>query len=153
MDRDWATTLFPASYNGVPFWVEAETGEGGRRLVKHKMAGSDDIKIEDFGSEGSGFSITAYTIGDNADTASAALIAALDQGGPGVLVLPADGVKTVYPERWTRQRSRDRMGYFALEITVSVDSTGGGYALGIGMIANAFGAGIAAAAVAFGGAF
>lgn len=153
MARDWATTLFRTSYNGVPFWVEADDLSGGRRLVKHQVAGSDDVRIEDFGGLPSEFSITAYTVGDAADVECLALVSALEAGGSGIMLMAADGPVVVWPERWRRNRARDRMGYFALDISVTRGSVAGGYALGIGMIASAFAAGLTAATSALGSAF
>lgn len=153
MARDWATTLFRTSYNGVPFWVESEAAEGGRRLVIHEIAGSDQSSIEDFGAVTGQYSVTAYTVGDTADVACAALIAALSAGGSGVVVLPVDGAVNVWPQRWTRNRAKDRMGFFAIDITLVAASQPGGYALGIGMIASAFATGLSAAASTLGKAF
>lgn len=151
--RDWASTLFPTSYDGVPFWVETETAEGGRRLVIHEIAGSDVAVIEDFGGSSGLYSVTAYTIGDTADIACAALIAALSAGGQGLVILPADGPVMVWPRDWRRSREKDREGHFAIEITFVAPTSLTGYALAIGMIANAFAAGLGAAASALGRAF
>ena len=153
MARDWATTLFPSSFAGVPFWVEADDIAGRKRLVIHDVAGSDRAAKENFGLSPDTFTITAYTVGDTADMACAALVAALKTNDSGIMIMPAEGPVVVWPEQWRRSRSRDRMGYFALDISFVGDDPAAGYSLDLSAIASAFASGLVAASAAFGSTF
>ena len=115
--RDWAKSLYPASYAGAAFWVERDVGAGGRRVVVHEFPHRDGSFNEDLGDSPRTWSVTAYLAGDTADQESAALIAALSIKGAATLVLPIDGAaqaRAVKP--WSRARERDRAGFIAFDL-------------------------------------
>jgi prophage DNA circulation protein len=114
--RDWLTTLWSASYKGVPFYFEEDKEQGGRDNVKHTFPHHDDPYIEDMGESLRFFSGSAYVHGDTADTLAVALKTALTAPGPGTLVVPYFGPVTVHCEEFERQTQRDRMGYVAFEV-------------------------------------
>lgn len=113
--RDWLSTLWSASYKGVPFYAEQTSQEGGRRLVVHEFPFRDDPFIEDLGEKAATFSITAYVASDAADIEAAAFSAILASDGPGLLVLPTHGPIEARCETFSRKQEKDRHGYIAFE--------------------------------------
>jgi prophage DNA circulation protein len=114
--RDWLTTLWPASFKGVPFFFEQDKEKGGRGLVIHEFPNRDDPFIEDLGEAPRFYSGSAYVHGDNADSLASALKAALASRGAGILVVPYFGPVTVHCQTFERATQRDQMGYVAFEI-------------------------------------
>src|SRR3712207_727954 len=87
--RDWTKTLRPASFRGVPFHVESEgLAGGGRHVAVHEYVRSEEIQTEDMGRKATRYRVTAYIANEIADMHAAALVAALTQPGPGMLMLP-----------------------------------------------------------------
>lgn len=115
--RNWLETLWPASYKGVPFQVEKDDLDGGRRIKSHEFPGRDDPLHEDLGSAVARWEVTAYVASDAADGEAAALVAVLDTAEAGPLVLPIDGPVLARAHKWRRVRERDKAGYIALSIT------------------------------------
>lgn len=123
MARDWLSTLWPASYKGVPFWVEKDDFDGGRRIASHEFANRDDPLHEDLGSALKKWEVTAYVASDTADLETMALEAVLDTAGPGPLVLPMDGPVLARAHKWRRARDKDKAGYLALSLTFLREGT------------------------------
>ncbi len=117
MSRDWAATLWPASFNGVPFWIERDTDAQEKRLVIHEFPGRDDPFIEDLGAKYRTFEISGYLVGDTADGDTDALLAAALPPGAGTLVLPAQGPINARFWKSKRDRARDRAGFFGVQLT------------------------------------
>ncbi len=109
--------------------------------------------IEDFGGLPSEFSITAYTVGDAADIECLALVSALEAGGSGIMLMAADGYCYRLAGALAAQPRPRPHGLFRPRHFRNTRSVRGGYALGIGMIASAFAAGLSSAATALGKAF
>jgi len=98
----WKDRLLPASFRGVPFFVDSSEYETGRRLEVHNLSGPDEAPyVEDLGPDLDTFSITGYIIQPKADDdyfeQRDNLIAAVKQFGTGKLVHPYYGVKIVAP--------------------------------------------------------
>jgi prophage DNA circulation protein len=115
--RDWTSTLWPSSFKGVPFWVETDDEDGGRRLVVHEFPNRDLPFVEDLGEAVRRYSVTAYLASDMADVEAAALTAVCTMRGAGPLVLPIHGPVLVKCENFKRNRSKDRNGYIALSLS------------------------------------
>lgn len=109
--RDWKSTLWRASYKGVPFFVEKDNEAGGRRIAIHQFPHRDDPFLEDMGEDTRNFDVTAYLASDAADAQAAAVIAAGASKGEGILVLPAHGPIKVRCLSFSRDRTKDRAGY------------------------------------------
>lgn len=126
--------LQPASFRGVPFSVEAQNKESGRRTVNHEFPKSDTPYAEDMGRLQYTFNIIGYIIGPwfqrfyNAATFDQArynLECALEDSqsqGPGVLILPTRVVTGVGSNLFTCQtyRTQERRiwgGYCEIEMT------------------------------------
>lgn len=116
MARDWTRAFRHASFRGVPFYVEDEDAQGGRRLAVSPIAVSETVIVEDMGRIPRLSPVTAYVGGDAADAQALALTAALDLPGPGLLVLPMAGPGLASVLEWARNRNRDRNGYVAFDI-------------------------------------
>ena len=112
MSRDWMETLYPASYAGVPFWVERDNGTTGRRLQVSELPGDDDPFIEDLGRVARDFDLEIYTIGDSADSQMDAVEQVCGMEGPNMLVLPAQGPVQVHCQSFRRSRMKTQMGKF-----------------------------------------
>ena len=123
--RDWTKTLYPASYNGVPFWIERDHMDTGRRLNVTEIPGSDQPFIEDLGAKQQPVEISGYFIGDVSDAQMTALETVCGQDGPGVLVLPAQGPLTARCHHIKRDRLRDKMGRFGFEAVFILDPRSG----------------------------
>lgn len=114
--RDWLHTLFPASYKGVPFFVEKDWESGSRRIVEHEFPMRDVPFLEDLGEGVRHYDVTAYVASDAADSDAASVIAVCATRGPGSLVLPTHGPIVVRCLNFERSRNKDKHGYIALEM-------------------------------------
>lgn len=114
--RDWLKAFRPASFRGVPFFVEVENAEGGRRVAVSPIAYSDLHVTEDMGGDVRRFSLSAYVAGDLADAAARSFMAALNAPGAATLVLPMGGPSLVRAPRWSFSRERSRAGYVGFEV-------------------------------------
>ncbi|BCH20178.1 DNA circularization N-terminal domain-containing protein [Mesorhizobium sp. L-2-11] len=114
--RDWLKAFRPATFRGVPFFVDYEDAEGGRRVAVSPIAYSDLHVTEDMGGDVRRFSLSAYVAGDLADAAARAFTAALNAPGAATLVLPMGGPVLVRVPRWSLSRERGRAGYVGFDI-------------------------------------
>ncbi|WP_315728750.1 DNA circularization N-terminal domain-containing protein [Bradyrhizobium sp. SZCCHNS2015] len=114
--RDWLSTLWPASYKGVPFYFETDEEEGGRNPIIHRLVNRDDPFIEDLGEEPRFYSGAAYVHGDDVDAQAVALKETLSTRGAGTLVLPLFGPVQVQALPWKRVHEKDKLGYCAFEV-------------------------------------
>jgi prophage DNA circulation protein len=97
-------TLARCSFRGVPFILEENGGEIGRRGAFHEYPRRDVPYAEDLGRRGRRYTFRAYILGDDALFQADVLISALEQPGPGILILP-DGTPVMAqadPTRPTR---------------------------------------------------
>jgi prophage DNA circulation protein len=147
--RDWKKTLLPASFRGVPFFVEYEDLSGGRRLAMHEYAGSEQTDVEDLGASTRTYDVTAYTLGETADLKALTLQSAVAIAGPGLLVLPMDGGFLAHVQGFRRTRQKDKAGYIAFDITFVPKAQAAGAILSIGDVTSAASTGLTAAAAAF----
>ena len=83
--------LRPASFRGVPFFVDEVNATSGKRAQIHEYAERDDIWVEELGAKAWIFPVTAHLLGDDVFEQRDRLIEALKRPGPGTLGLPADG--------------------------------------------------------------
>lgn len=85
----------PASFRGVPFRVRDESSSVGRDVQIHEYPKKDQPYPEDMGRRTRPYRFTAYVVGAKCFEERDALIEALDTPGPGELVHPWYGRKTV----------------------------------------------------------
>lgn len=115
---DWRRKLRPASFRGVPFYVQSAQTTIGRRVVVHEYPQKDDGYPEDLGLKDDAFTIEALVIGPDYMAARDALIEALKKRGPGTLVHPYYGRRTVTllpPARISERPSDGGCARFSLE--------------------------------------
>jgi prophage DNA circulation protein len=91
----WREELRPASFRGVPFEVEGDSGTFGRRTQVHEYPQRDKPWTEDLGRATRSFEITAFVVGDDYLQRRDALLAALETEGSGLLIHPWYGELTV----------------------------------------------------------
>jgi prophage DNA circulation protein len=88
---NWKKELKPASFRGVPFFVNSIETTAGRKTAVHEYPDKNINFVEDMGRATKEFSIDAYLIGKRYLEDKSALTAALEREGPGVLVHPYYG--------------------------------------------------------------
>lgn len=88
---DWRDKLRDASFRGVPFSVEDDEGEFGRRVQVHEYPNRDKPFTEDLGRAARRLTINAYLVGSDYSDQRDRLIAAIETPGPGTLVHPHYG--------------------------------------------------------------
>ncbi|ABE45636.1 DNA circularization protein [Polaromonas sp. JS666] len=91
----WLDELQLASFRGVPFFVDSAELGFGRRSVVHEYPLRDIPFVEDLGLKARSFTLEAYVLGADYMDARDALMDALAEPGPGRLVHPYQGEKTV----------------------------------------------------------
>lgn len=120
----WRLRLQPASYNGVPFKVDADSKASGRRIVQHEFPKKDIPYSEDMGRRIRKFTIAAYIISGPRQPDYEAnrddLIAELEADGAGILVHPTfaqDSGLPVVVDVYTVTEKREKGGFCEFEIT------------------------------------
>lgn len=152
--RAWNLAFRRASFRGVPFWVEEDGPDRGRRVAVMPVSGGEAILTEDMGLAPVEFRVSAYVASDMADFEGMALEAACTAPGPSRLVLPMDPGLSAHCASCRRNRSRDRNGYIAYDLAfVPSGSAGASAASGLGAVRAVFAAGAAAAAALISRAF
>ncbi|UQN43745.1 DNA circularization protein [Agarivorans sp. B2Z047] len=84
-----------ASFRGVVFKDKTIGGKSGRRVIAHQYPKSERGWTEDNGAVLSNFNIEAIVIGDNYRNDLSRLLTALNAPGPGMLVHPHFGERTI----------------------------------------------------------
>lgn len=87
----WQDGLQPASFRDVAFSVLGADGVFGRRGQVHEYAGRDEPWVEDLGRRARQWTVDAVVLGADYMAKRDALIAAVEQPGPGKLVHPYYG--------------------------------------------------------------
>lgn len=91
----WRDRLRPASFRGIPFYIESHEYATGRNTVNHEVPDQDIGFTEDMGGTLDAYRLTGFVIGDNYFALRDALIAACKESGPGTLIHPYLGAKEV----------------------------------------------------------
>jgi len=121
MARDW---LWPkASFKGAEFYVEQQQLPGGNRIIKHTYPYSNKHDIENLGRNPDTFQVNAYFASETADADSQALKAALENDGPGLLMLPMFGAQFVQADTWSREWNQAKLNYVGFSILFTEAST------------------------------
>lgn len=150
--RDWKRALRRASFRGVPFWVEIDENDVGRRVAVHEISGGEAVLTEDMGRRARSVFVAAYVVGDRSDSAGRTLETACDAPGASRLALPMDPARSMHCLSCRRNRHKDRMGYIAYDLEfVEAGSGVAPAAGGLNAMRNVFDAGLATAAAALSG--
>ena len=113
----WFTQLQPASWRGIPFVVERDEGEFGRRIAEHEYPFRDTIWPEDLGRAPRRIEVSGFIIGDDVIAQKERMIAAAEQKGPGILIHPSLGQLTVTLLRLRPVARKDRGRCFELQFS------------------------------------
>jgi len=115
----WQDQMQKGSFRGVPFRCKSREKEGGRRVARHEYPGRDEPWAEDLGRKANTDRLELHIIGADYMAGRDAMLAALDQYGPGLLVHPWDGQKQIQVETYNlRESSREGgMAIFTLTFT------------------------------------
>lgn len=150
----WRERYQAGSFRGVPFAVRRSDAQVGRRTVQHEYPQRDTPYAEDMGRAARRFNLDAYVLGPDYDQARDRLIAALEARGPGLLVHPFYGRRTVSlaaPARISESATDEGgLARFSLEfVEAGADTQPGVRADTAGAVVAASGAVKAAAAKVF----
>lgn len=115
----WRERVEQGAFRGVKFYVETNELAGGRRTARHEFPKRDKPFIEDMGRATREITFDAYVIGRNYLIDKDALLAALEKEGPGELVHPFYGRRTVQAEGFTVRESRSEGGMARFSLTFS----------------------------------
>lgn len=120
-------TLFPATYNLVPFHVLDATVIGGRKTIVHKFPNSDNQIVEDLGKQTREHRIRAIIAGPNFRIKRTALLFMLERGGIGLLVHPYFGpiVQKISVKSFVLNESMEHLGYGAIDIVFELSQGNG----------------------------
>jgi prophage DNA circulation protein len=91
----WREKLQPGSFRGAPFYWKRADSDIGRKTARHDYPQRDEAYIEDLGKAPREFVLEVVVIGPDYMVARDALIAALEQPGPGTLIHPTMGTMQV----------------------------------------------------------
>ena len=118
----WLNFLLPASFNGVPFYIDQTAREGGRRVVVHEFPQRDDPYIEDLGRLPRSFTVNAYVVGDFYMAQRLLLETALESSSTvGTLIHPTYGIQSVWIGKIKSAEHREVGGYATVEFECTVD--------------------------------
>lgn len=110
--------LRPASFRGVPFFVEGEEVEDGRRVIDHELVNVDLPLAEDLGRDAQVFNVEGYFVGDDVHELRDRMIAAAREEGPGALVHPTLGEVRVICKRLRSSTRRLEGAFVSFTLTL-----------------------------------
>jgi prophage DNA circulation protein len=113
----WKLNLTPASFRGAQFHVEQGERSGGRRDLVHEFPKRDIPYSEDLGRRALRFTVRGYIVGPTYTFDRDALISALEQEGPGTLILPTSAAQQVEVDHYAVIERRERGGMCEFEMT------------------------------------
>lgn len=88
----WATDLHDASFRGVQFECTTVSDSWSKTIATHQAPYSNAASVEDMGNDPRRISIQAVYAGEDYLTWLNALLAALQENGPGELIHPIFGI-------------------------------------------------------------
>lgn len=117
----WRDSLRPPSFRGAEFKIETGARGGGRRQAVHEFPKRDEPYAEDMGRRARKFQVNAYFVqsprnGFDYTAERDALIAALEQEGPGLLIHPTMGEFDVSVDTYNVSERRTTGGYCEIDI-------------------------------------
>ena len=112
---------FTASFRGVEYFVRSESQpEAGRQSVLHEYPNSDQRYVEDLGAVVPVFTQNAFVAGENWQQLARDLETELNTAGPGKLVQPTDGSRSVYPLPYTKDTSQKDVGIINFTLSFAI---------------------------------
>lgn len=107
---EWRDRMQGASFRGVPFWLDGDSVNVGRRTQVHEYPQRDQPYVEDLGRRTREYKFTGFVAGDDCLAQRDKLLTALDTPGPGELVHPWFGRMTVTAGDCEVSHARNEMG-------------------------------------------
>lgn len=107
---EWRDRRQEASFRGVPFWLDVDSVNVGRRTQLHEYPKRDRPYVEDLGRRTRKYQFDGFVVGDDCLAQRDLLLKALDQAGQGELVHPWFGRLTVTAGDCEISHSRYEMG-------------------------------------------
>jgi prophage DNA circulation protein len=123
--RSWRDRLRPASFRGVPFYVDEASSEHGRRYHHHEYPQRDVPYAEDLGRKQRRYRVTGYAIGPGYMGVRDRLLTACEQPGPGKLVHPYLGELQVVCDGLQLRESDNEGGACRFELAFAEPGTRG----------------------------
>lgn len=118
--------LYTASYKGAEFRIRSGTVGGGRKDLKHEFPNSDKQNIEDLGLAPRSYDISGFISEPNYTQKKNRLLAALEEGGTGLLVHPFFGnIENITARNYTLSESISEVGEATFTMTFDVSNTDG----------------------------
>lgn len=119
----WRDSLYKATLDGVPMFVERGDGAMGRRVQNHEFVLRESSEPEDLGKIADEFTLEVFVLGENYAQARERLTAVLNKPGLRELIHPRLGVMTVQvgKVRWRFDRSNKET--FVIPFFVHVGDT------------------------------
>ena len=101
----WRDEYEIGSFRGATFRTAGHERSGGRRIAIHEFPSRDEPLVEDLGRKARQFSIECHVIGAEYRGAREALLTALEDEGPGLLIHPWHGRMMVVALDYTSSES------------------------------------------------
>ena len=134
--------LLPASWRGIPFFVNSISTKVGRRQAIHEYPQRDTIWVEDLGRGVRSFGFRGYLTGALASIQRDAFLLAVEKQGAGTLSHPTLGFFTCAIVAFASTESDDALGVYYLDmefvetgvVEYPVSSAASGNAINLGAI-------------------
>ena len=107
---EWRDRRQGASFRGVPFWLDADSVNVGRRTQVHEFPQRDQPFVEDLGRRTREYKFSGFVVGDDCLSQRDKLLTALDKPGAGELVHPWFGRMTVTAGDCEVSHARNELG-------------------------------------------
>lgn len=117
-----AEETIQVTFKGVPFLVETETQEGGRKVTVHEYPGSDTRFVEDLGKKPGIFRLKGFVSGDTWVQDARRLTTVLEEEDEGSLELSIFGIVKVKSQAFTKTLNQITLGRVDFQITFLVST-------------------------------
>jgi|GEM_PF-1935655 len=118
--------IYTGSYKGAEFRIKSSSVKGGAKLIKHKLPNSSKQNMENLGPDERSYSFTAFISEPNYTQKKNKLLAALEQGGTGLLVHPFFGnIENIVASSWSLVEDMTSIGEASFSLSFEVSSTDG----------------------------
>lgn len=128
--KTWRDELQPASFRGVPFWVDTDTTPAGRRTQVHEYPQRNKPMVEDLGERTRIIQQAGFVIGDDCFFQRDNLLHALNTPGPGILIHPWFGQMNVTATDCEVSHARPDGGMVVFSLTF-IEAGDKGYPAGV----------------------